>query len=99
MQLFFGCQIEQSNPAGTAHLRAVVAGEEGDAHLAEDLENAFFERALVVTLRGADADCGGAALLDEILRARAVAPLPARLEREVGAHRVRAVPAARSRYP
>lgn len=76
----------------------MVAGQQGDAHLAEDLKNALLQRLLVVALSGAHADGRQPACLDEVLGACGLAPLPACLEREVGAHCMRSIPATTRRF-
>lgn len=66
-------------------LRAVVARQQRDAHLRQDLEQSFLDRLFVVGLRLGDRDVGGLACLDERDGARGDAPLAGGLEGEVGA--------------
>lgn len=73
-------------------LGAVVAREEGDAHLGEDLLQALLKAALVVALGVGDRDVGELAALDEVLRAGRRPPLAHDLVRHVGADGMGAVP-------
>ena len=66
-------------------LRPVVARQQRDAHLGEDLEQALLDGLFVVRLGLGDRDVGGLARLDERDGARGDAPLAGGLEGEVGA--------------
>mmetsp|Transcript_18872 Transcript_18872/g.47860 ORF Transcript_18872/g.47860 Transcript_18872/m.47860 type:complete len:1344 (-) Transcript_18872:168-4199(-) len=81
----------RAQAVGLEDLGAVVALQQRDAHLGQNLEDALLQRLLQVLLRVLHAQVGHLAGLDERLRARRQAPLARRLVRQVGADGVRAV--------